>query len=321
MRDFVSCFSEHAIQVSDTSCFTDHAIKVSDTSCFTEHAIKVSDTSCSGSSTQSPSVHKTICSLYRSTLSTQKHLLITVTWCKNLMGNNFSITVATNDHPPALAHKTIDPNSQPIWKKKGTRSFESDDTKIDIFWDLSSARYEMGPEPINGFYVAVTADSELGLLLGDTDPEQATKKFIFNTQIAHFTMVARKDYVFGKCYYETKARFFDCGPDHDISIKCRGENGLLKDPELFVAIDQKKVVHVKRLQWKFRGNQTIFIDGSPVDMMWDVHGWFINPLSGIAVFMFRKRSGLESRLWLEEKLQLKEESVGFSLLIYACRSP
>ncbi|KAL5974570.1 hypothetical protein ACLOJK_031240 [Asimina triloba] len=287
-------------------------------SCFSEHAIKVSDTACSSSSAaQPPSIQNTTVScLYRSTLSTQKRLITTVTWCKNLMGHSITISVLSSDDPSDNP-KIIDPNFRPIWKKRGTRSFHSNTAKIDIFWDLTNARYDAGfPEPMDGFYVGVIADSELVLLLGDAYEES-------HAPIAHFTMVARKEYVFGKIQYSAKARFFDGGPDHDISIKCRGQNGLLREPELFVAIDQKKVVHVQRLHWKFRGNQTIFIDGSPIELMWDVHGWFVNPVSGCAVFLFRERSGLESRLWLEEQLQQPKggDRIGFSLLIYACRSP
>ncbi|WJX44037.1 hypothetical protein P8452_31065 [Trifolium repens] len=80
----------------------------------------------------------------------------------------------------------------------------------------------------------------------------------------------------------------------------------------------------KRLQWNFRGNQTIFVDGLLVDLLWDVHDWFFNPVSGYAVFMFRTRSGLDSRLWLEEKQQHShnkdKDRVEFSFLIYACKS-
>ena len=82
------------------------------------------------------------------------------------------------------------------------------------------------------------------------------------------------------------------------------------------------MIRVKRLHWNFRGNQTIFVDGLLVDLLWDVHDWFFNPSSsGYAVFMFRTRSGMDSRLWLEEKNAHKDKDrVEFSLLIYACKT-
>lgn len=98
----------------------------------------------------------------------------------------------------------------------------------------------------------------------------------------------------------------------------------MKHPILSVCIDKKMVIRVKKLQWNFRGNQTIFLDGLLVDLMWDVHDWFYNPDSGFAVFMFRTRSGLDSRLWLEEKLlqnqNYERDRVDFSFMIYACKN-
>ncbi|WMV44540.1 hypothetical protein MTR67_037925 [Solanum verrucosum] len=95
---------------------------------------------------------------------------------------------------------------------------------------------------------------------------------------------------------------------------------------LFVSIDKKSVIQVKRLQWNFRGNQTIFLDGLVVDFMWDVHDWLCNPKSGCAMFMFRTRSGLDSRLWFDQEKNLEqneeeEEKDGFSLMICATKSP
>ncbi|KAH0632419.1 hypothetical protein KY290_035843 [Solanum tuberosum] len=95
---------------------------------------------------------------------------------------------------------------------------------------------------------------------------------------------------------------------------------------LFVSIDKKSVIQVKRLQWNFRGNQTIFLDGLVVDFMWDVHDWLCNPKSGCAKFMFRTRSGLDSRLWFDQEKNLEqneeeEEKDGFSLMICATKSP
>ncbi|KAF7818746.1 uncharacterized protein G2W53_024201 [Senna tora] len=90
-----------------------------------------------------------------------------------------------------------------------------------------------------------------------------------------------------------------------------------------VCIDKKTIFEVKRLKWNFRGNQAIFVDGLLVDMMWDVHDWLFKPNNGCGVFMFRTRSGLDSRLWLEDKtLEAHKDhhTIGFSLLICACKN-
>ncbi|KAF8395344.1 hypothetical protein HHK36_019290 [Tetracentron sinense] len=290
-------------------------------SCFGEYATKVSDSSCTSSSNQAylspnltPSIQNAVTSLYKTRLSTQKQLLITVTWCKNLMDQGLSINFG--DDPSSILK--FNTNSRLFHKKKGIRTFESGSSKIEVFWDLTTAKYEAGPEPITGFYVMIMVDSELGLLLGDMIQELATKKLKTGIPVAQFSLVSRREHFSGNTRYSTKAKFRDTGKDHDILIRCSREDKGLKYPELTVCIDEKKVIHVKRLQWNFRGNQCIYIDGVLVDMMWDVHDWFFNPGSGNAVFMFRKRSGLDSRLWLEEKLVQKEhERVEFSLLIYA----
>ncbi|XP_068663211.1 uncharacterized protein [Aristolochia californica] len=289
-------------------------------SCFSEHAIKVSDSSRSGNSARSGSIQNTVACVYRTQLSTEKQLIITVTWCRNQMGHLLSVNV---DDDPCCVCK-VDTTSWQFWRKKGARSLETGSTKVDVYWDLSSAKYAAGPEPIDNFYVAVVADAEIVLLLGNVDEEAVMKKYNITTPIAKFFLTARKEYVSGKALYSTKAQFVDHGVCHDILIKCMGENVGAKEPELSVCIDQKKVIHVKKLQWKFRGNQTIFVDGLPIDMMWDVHDWFFNSSSsGDAVFMFRPRNGLDSRLWLEEKSLPKNDVGGarFSLLIYACKSP
>ncbi|GAB2301456.1 hypothetical protein Dimus_035478, partial [Dionaea muscipula] len=71
----------------------------------------------------------------------------------------------------------------------------------------------------------------------------------------------------------------------------------------------------------------IFVDGLLVDLMWDVHDWLFNLLSGSAVFIFRTRSSgiFDNRLWLEENHKMmmpqthmeEHQRVDFSLLIYA----
>jgi len=199
-------------------------------------------------------------------------------------------------------------------------------------WDLSNAKYESGPEPVQGFHVVIIIDSEIGLVLGDTAEETVVSKrrdfrsnnININKALAKVSLLSRREHCSGNTLYTTKAQFSDTGTWHDVMIRCGVEKeneGLFKSPVLCVCIDKKTVIRVKRLQWNFRGNQTIFVDGLLVDLLWDVHDWFFNPSSGYAVFMFRTRSGMDSRLWLEEKNAHKDKDrVEFSLLIYACKT-
>ncbi|GLT63832.1 hypothetical protein SLA2020_363650 [Shorea laevis] len=299
MRDIVSCFSENAVNVSHSSCSS-----YSGNACISPTLI--------------PSVQNAVTSLYRVILcSSQKQVLIKVTWCRNHTSQG--LTMHFGDDPSACFK--LNTNSRLFRKKKGSKLIESDHMKIEVFWDLCNAKYDTGPEPVDGFYVLVMVDSEIGLFLGENTAEEAVTKKFKATTPAKVSLVSRREHCSGSTLYSTKAQFSDTGISHDILIKCSSENERLKHPALSVYIDKKMVIRVKRLQWNFRGNQTIFVDGLLVDLMWDVHDWFYNPVSGYAVFMFRTRSGLDSRLWLEEKpVQKEQDKVEFSLLIYACKS-
>ncbi|KAL7202169.1 hypothetical protein ACSBR1_033780 [Camellia fascicularis] len=302
MRDIASCFGECAIQVSDPS---------SSCSSLSNHSFT--------SPNSIPSIQNTITCLYKISLSTQKHLLITATWTKNNITNQ-GLTMNFSENP-STAFK-LNTNSRLFRKKKGNKAFEFNNSKFEVFWDLSAAKYNAGPEPIAQYYVVVMVDSELGLFLGDLAKEAITKKLKSGSKLAKFSLISRQEHFSGNTHYSTKAQFCDTGIEHDILIRCIEENEGLNHPALSVCIDKKTVIQVKRLQWNFRGNQSIFVDGLLVDLMWDVHDWFFNPGFGYAVFMFRTRSGVDSRLWLEEKLVEKEQGkVEFSLLIYACKNP
>ncbi|XP_068308700.1 uncharacterized protein [Pyrus communis] len=296
--------------------------------CYSEHAIKISDSYCLGPSNKAyvtpkltPSIPNEVTCLYRAKLSTQNRILITLTWFNKFTSQGLTITIGDNKSEPSKSST----NTHKLENQKDTLAFQSCNTKIEVSWDLSTANYESGPEPATGFFLMVLADSELCLLLGDK-VEQVLDLEKYKTIVSQkiFTLVSRSEHFSGNAVYATKAQFCDTGVSHDIVIKCdQSEEPGSKTSVLSVCIDKKKVFQVKRLRWNFRGNQTIFLDGLLVDLMWDIHDWLFNPKSGIAVFMFRTRSGLDCRPWLEDKnLEKKgQENVDeFSLLIYACKS-
>ncbi|KAL0369562.1 UNVERIFIED_CONTAM: hypothetical protein Sangu_0274300 [Sesamum angustifolium] len=267
MRDFASCFSEYAVQVSDTSCSS----YSSSNSCISPGLI--------------PSIQNAVSCLYRTILSSQKQILITLTWCKNSLSQGLNITF---DEDPSTAFK-LNTNSRLFRKLKGSKSIEFHNFNIEIFWDLSGARYESGPEPVDGYYVFITVDSELGPILGDLAQEASLKKLKSGTRTAKFSLISRQEHFSGNALYSTRAQFSDSGEAHDILIRCGGDNEGVKYPVLSVCIDKKTVIRVKRLQWNFRGNQTIFLDGLLVDLMWDVHDWFYNPGPGYGVHVQDKK--------------------------------
>ncbi|XP_010558954.1 PREDICTED: uncharacterized protein LOC104827481 isoform X1 [Tarenaya hassleriana] len=326
--------------------------------CYSEHAIKVSDSYCSGPSNHSylsptlpPSIPESVTTTYKSYLpSSDKNISFSLTWSENL-------AVVISSSPNSKSYSVI------LRKPKGYKKLTPFDAlNIEITWDLSRAKYENGPEPIGGFSVTVTVNSETALQIGD---QEESLRHDSRTTTSPSWRVSRTERFAGICWISTKAQFSDTGNPHEILIQCGGYGGpgagrggdegyfwKLKSPEtMSVCVDQRRVFHVKKLRWNFRGNQTIFLDGLLIDMMWDLHDWFFRETTSFqsgswkttsssssstssssspacAVFMFRTRSGFDSRLWLEEEEEEKRKKMntnnnyynknGFSLLICAC---
>lgn len=311
MMGLISCYSELAIQVSEKSSCSNYK-----------------NVSNSISPNLVPSIQTAATNIYKTTLSSGDHHVITVTWCRNAATQGLQINSGDD---PTTAFR-LNTNSRLFRKKKGSKVFESNDAKFEVSYDLSNAVYGSGAEPVEGYYVIIMVGSELGLFIGDMADEAVVKKVKTLKKVAKFSLVSRREHFYGNTLYSTKAKFSDTGSCHDILIRATGDDDDVKNPTLSVCIDKRVVIRVKRLQWNFRGNQTIFVDGLSVDLMWDVHDWFFNSGSetgsgsgsgsgsGHAVFMFRTRNGFDSRLWLEDKVKKKDEKKEFSLLIYANKS-
>nr|XP_017258101.1 PREDICTED: uncharacterized protein LOC108227464 isoform X3 [Daucus carota subsp. sativus] len=261
------------------------------TRCYSEHAIKVSDSYCSGQSRQailSPKMNKT-----SSTKDT-----VTCTYKVQCPGQ-IQIFVAVT------------------WFRVKDQGFT-----ISIIDDPSSP-FKFNAKHLQFGTSRVLLNSELILLLGDKEDLEVNKIIYKISFKPKFRLFSRSERLSGSSAYSTKARFFDKGRSHDIVIRCIAEDRMQRELVLSVFIDERNVIEIKRLHWNFRGNETVYIDGCLVDMMWDVHDWLFNPKSGDAHFMFRPRAGLDCRLWLaEDKLERNEqENCGVSWLICAAKNP
>ncbi|KAF8394408.1 hypothetical protein HHK36_020616 [Tetracentron sinense] len=297
MRDFPSCFGENGVQVADSS-----------------------------SSSTSRTAQNLVTCVYQYRLH-GRSCLITVTWSKNLMGQGLSVGIDDSSNQ-CLCKVDIKPWS--FSKRKGSKNLEVDSSRIDIYWDLSSAKFGSEPEPLEGFYLAIVFDQEMALLLGDLKKE-AYKKTNAIPVPSNAIFIAKREHIFGKKIFGTKAQFCDNGQIHDVTIECDMVG--LNDPCLLIHIDGKTVMQVKRLRWKFRGNHTILIDGLPVEVFWDVHNWLFGSALGNAVFMFQ--TCLSAEKWASQTISdpnillwscsqkfrdSQVQGLGFSLILYAWKN-
>lgn len=298
-------------------------------SCFSESGVQVADSSSSLSSKSSKASQNLVTCVYQSQFQGSSYF-ITITWSKNLMGQGVSIGIQTSANQ-CLCKFDIKP-----WlftRRKGFRSSEVVSTTIDIYWDFSSAKFGSGPEPLEGFYLAVVFNQELVLLLGDLQKD-VYKKIDPSPVASNTVFVAKKEHIFGKKLYVAKAQFCDKGQMHDIAIEC--DTGGINDPYLVIRVDSKTVMQVKRLRWKFRGNHTILVDGLSVEVYWDVHSWFFGNVAGNAVFLFQTCPSAD-KLRNSQPIVSSNPSVlswsgshrfassqsqgqGFSLILYAWRN-
>ncbi|GJN28308.1 hypothetical protein PR202_gb16417 [Eleusine coracana subsp. coracana] len=263
------------------SCVSDGAVRVA---CTTPASTRITSFSSSSTTSSSSPSNLSVAITYRATRLSPSAppLLLRLIWSHSPAG------------PPALSFAP-NPNatsSSPVLlrRRKGTRSVPGD-TPLALFWDLTAAKYgAASPEPVSGFYVVAVAvaDAEVVLAVGDLAAE----------------------------FVKTKVRFAEDGAEHEVSVGC-SSSARPGDEELWVCVDGKRAVTARSLRWNFRGNQTVFVDGAPVDVMWDLHGWWFRDTPGCAVVMLRARSALESRLWLEEEVA----APGFSLVVQAFKSP
>ncbi|CAL5027667.1 unnamed protein product [Urochloa decumbens] len=305
MKDLVSCFSEHAVRISDVAC-----------SGAANAAAGAPEPGGGVAAGGRAAVVSAVTTVYRSRLSASgKELLLEVTWSRAPDGPALSVAV----HEAAARHRAA-AAPRHLHRKKGSGTFTAGSCVVGVFWDYAAARYASasagaaGPEPASGFYVAVVADAEFVLLLGDLS-RGYVERLHGGIPIAASRVARRRErFVGGSGCWSTRARFSEAGAEHEVAVVMMdGGDGA----EAWVTVDGRKVAQLRRLRWNFRGSHTIFLDGgAPVDVTWDLHGWLFHagagaappPLgsssaassSSCAVFTFQARGASETRLWTTE---------------------
>ncbi|XP_050218701.1 uncharacterized protein LOC126669303 [Mercurialis annua] len=232
--------------------------------------------------------------------------LFSLTWSTTLFGHSLDLhlhpldtTAATAtcspfslSNLPSLSTLSFHLHIKPFifWKKHGSKKLHINgqdgqtSPRIQIFWDLSKAKFGSGsgPEPQSGFYIAVVVEREIVLVVGDLIKQAFLKTRTRKQEIRNQILVLRREHIYGNRVYTTKAVIG--GKNRDISIDC----SVNSDARLCIAVDNIRVLQIKRLKWKFRGNEKIEVDGVVVQFSWDVYNWFFEDVSnGHAVFMFR----------------------------------
>ncbi|GKV41227.1 hypothetical protein SLEP1_g48793 [Rubroshorea leprosula] len=209
---------------------------------------------------------------------------VTILWCKNLMNYSLSVLVNSIDGDHQYTCK-IDLKPWHFWSKKGYKSFDVEGTQVDVYWDLRSAKFKNGTEPTTDYYVAVVADDEVVLLLGDYK-KKAYKRTKCRPTLVDPVLFYKKENVYAKKSFSTRARFDQRRKEHEIIVESSTIGP--KDPEMWISIDGIVLVHIRNLQWKFRGNQTVMVDKQPVQVLWDVHDWLFGSLGvGNGLFIFK----------------------------------
>lgn len=293
MKDFPSCFAENGVQVADASC--------------------TSSTTAAATTTVSKAKasQNLVTCVYQCKLLGKSRIII-ITWSKNLVGHCFSVEI---EDLSKKCLSRIDVKPSIFSKRKGSKRLQVDFVAIDVYWDLTTAKFGSSPEPLEGFYLGLLFKGEIVLLIGDLRKETFKKANGFSNS----SRLLKREHIFGKKVFATKAQFKDNGEIHDLRIEC-DTAGL--DPRLVVRLDEKVVMQVKHLLWKFRGNYTIAVDGLPVEVYWDVHNWLFGSTTGSAVFMFQTCSAVDKSATFSDPFIVPSRlpCPGFCLTLYAWKN-
>ncbi|XP_014498817.1 uncharacterized protein LOC106759936 [Vigna radiata var. radiata] len=202
---------------------------------------------------------------------------VSLTWSRSVVGRSLHIQLHRQSLDSISFHLHIRPFV--FWKKHGVKKLAPDTV---LFWNLAKAKFGSNPEPVSGFYVALVVNSHMSLLLGDAARDAYSKSRAHQPATPQLLLL-KKEHIFADRVYSTRATFG--GRAREIQIDC----GFRDHSKLSFSVDGEKVLQIKRLKWKFRGNERVVVDGVHVQISWDLYNWLFdkNNADAHAIFMFK----------------------------------
>ncbi|KAJ1288219.1 hypothetical protein BS78_02G073300 [Paspalum vaginatum] len=312
----------------DLACFGESSVQIADASSSSSSSSGAAGRGKGGGGVRGPAARGRVTCVYHARLASRP-CAVSVTWARAgglVAGQAAALGVVAADR--ASGERLCAARVRP-WLFAGRRGSRTLDVagggagRVGVFWDLSGARFGAGPEPLGGFYVAVVCGAEMALLLGDMRGEafRRTGAGAGGRPAGDALLVARTEHVVGSKVFAATAQLCHGGRRHDVAIACDTAGD---DPCLEIRVDGRPAMLVKRLPWKFRGNQTVLVDGLPVEVFWDVHGWlFGGAMASDAVFMFQtcKAAREKPMPWAYSQIFGEPQVQGqdFSLVIHASK--
>lgn len=174
-----------------------------------------------------------------------------------------------------------------LWRRRGCKRFRVRGRRVvDLAWDLSRARFPPSgsPEPCSGYFVAVVADGEMAVVAGDMAEEAYRKTKARHPAGPAPVLVSRREHV---AMRDGGRGHRTCvivrGKEREISVdlvsraaqeKQQGRERDRAEVGMSVSVDGDRVLHVRRLRWKFRGTEKVDLGGGDrVLVSWDLHNW------------------------------------------------
>ncbi|KAJ1413910.1 hypothetical protein SESBI_19408 [Sesbania bispinosa] len=238
---------------------------------------------------------------------------LTLSWSRTLFSHSLTIQ-ATDIFSITIC---LNPSTFSLFRTQhGSKSIQNQQfKKLKLHWNFTRAEFiQNSAEPESCFYLAISHNGKLQFFLGDLLNDLTRRHPTSTTKlVADPVLLSRREHVFGSRSYVSRAVFM--GSKHEIEIECNG--GALR-----VKVDGQTHLVVKRLAWKFRGYEKIFIDGIEVEFYWDVLSWVVNTNNdsnnGHGVFVFQVGDGA---VWPEmvgaEKRLMRKSISGSSVLQWA----